>query len=82
MSLPFNPKKGLIIVPIRLWGPRGDTIVRLALDTGATGSLVSWDSMMILAHTSTSGGIPRHSRESGNPVFVITTTSGFPPSRE
>jgi len=25
---------------------------------------------------------PRHSREGGNPVFAITTTSGFPPSRE
>jgi len=50
MSLPFNPKKGPIVIPTRLWGPRGDTLVRLALDTGATGSLVSWDSMMLLGY--------------------------------
>jgi len=50
MSLPFNSKKGLIIVPTKLWGPRGDTLVRLALDTGATSSLVSWDVMMLLGY--------------------------------
>jgi hypothetical protein len=43
MSLTFDPKEGLIVVPTRLWGPSGDTLVRLALDTGATGSVVNWD---------------------------------------
>ncbi len=33
MSLTFDPKEGLIVVPTRLWGPPGDTLVRLALDT-------------------------------------------------
>lgn len=36
MSLNFNPKEGLIVVPTCLFGPTGDTIVHLALDTGAT----------------------------------------------
>jgi hypothetical protein len=36
VSLDFDAKEGLIIVPTRLWGPSGDTVIRLALDTGAT----------------------------------------------
>jgi predicted aspartyl protease len=50
MSLGFNPKEGLIIVPTRLFGPGGDTIVQLALDTGATGSLVNWDIAVLLGY--------------------------------
>jgi predicted aspartyl protease len=50
MSLGFNPKEGLIIVPTRLFGPVGDAIVQLALDTGATGSLVNWDIAVLLGY--------------------------------
>lgn len=50
MSLRFDPKEGLIIVPTRLWGLTGDTVVRLALDTGATGSVVSWDVVVLLGY--------------------------------
>lgn len=41
MTEPFNAQSGLIIVEARLWGPTGDTIARLALDTGATTSMVN-----------------------------------------
>lgn len=41
MSFPFNSQQGLVVLPARLWGPEGDIILRLALDTGATYSLVS-----------------------------------------
>lgn len=50
MSLPFDPKQGLIIAPTRLWGPTGHAVVRLALDTGATGSMVNWDVMVLLGY--------------------------------
>ena len=50
MSLPFHPREGLIVVPTRLWGPNGDTVVRLALDTGATGSMLNWDVLMLLGY--------------------------------
>ena len=50
MSLPFDPRAGLIVVPVRLWGPEGDTIAHLALDTGATGSLVNWDVAVLLGY--------------------------------
>jgi len=41
MSTMFNPHEGLIIVQARLWGPTGDTHARLALDTGATRTIVN-----------------------------------------
>jgi hypothetical protein len=50
VSLSFNPKEGLIVVPTRLWGPNGDTLVRLALDTGATGSVLNWDVVVLLGY--------------------------------
>lgn len=40
MSTPFNPSRGLIIVPVQIWGLAGDRIVLLALDTGATSTVV------------------------------------------
>ncbi len=50
MNLPFDPAEGLIVVPTRLWGPAGDTVIRLALDTGATYSMVSWDLLVLLGY--------------------------------
>jgi len=50
VSLTFNPKEGLIIIPTRLWGPNGDTVVRLALDTGATATVVNWDIIVLLGY--------------------------------
>src|SRR5690349_12142782 len=40
MSALFNPQHGLIIVRVRLFGPTGDTSARLALDTGASATVV------------------------------------------
>lgn len=50
MTLPFDPTEGLIVAPTRLWGPTGDTVVRLALDTGATVSVVNWDVVVLLGY--------------------------------
>jgi hypothetical protein len=41
MSFPFEPQQGLIIVRAELWGPSGSAVLRLALDTGATGIVVN-----------------------------------------
>jgi predicted aspartyl protease len=41
VRIPFNPKQGLIVITAQIWGPTGDTVVRLALDTGATSTLVN-----------------------------------------
>jgi aspartyl protease len=36
----FNPASGLIIVVVEVWGPSGSRLARLALDTGATASVI------------------------------------------
>ena len=43
MNSPFDSSQGLIILPVRLWAPGGDIVLRLALDTGAIRSLISLD---------------------------------------
>jgi predicted aspartyl protease len=41
MSFPFDAQQGLVIVSAELSGPSGDALLRLALDTGATGTVVN-----------------------------------------
>jgi predicted aspartyl protease len=41
MSFPFDSQQGLIIVRVELWGPSGSAVLRLALDTGATSTVVN-----------------------------------------
>ena len=55
MKITFDPAQGLIIIPARLQGVDIDTIVRLALDTGATGSMINWDVAVFLGYDPASG---------------------------
>lgn len=41
MSFSFDPHWGLIVVNAEIWGPDGSGVLRLALDTGATGTLLN-----------------------------------------
>jgi predicted aspartyl protease len=41
MSFAFDPHQGLIIVQAELTGPSGSAVLRLALDTGATSTVVN-----------------------------------------
>ncbi|HEY7533399.1 MAG TPA: retropepsin-like aspartic protease [Nitrospiraceae bacterium] len=50
MTYSFDPTQGLIIVPVRLFGPDGDMIVRLALDTGATSTLINSEIIVLLGY--------------------------------
>jgi predicted aspartyl protease len=50
MSHRFDLQERLIIVPARLFGPAGDTIIRLALDTGASSTLVNTEVMVLLGY--------------------------------
>ena len=50
MKIAFDPTQGLIVIPTRLHGLHTDTIVRLALDTGATGSMINWDVAVLLGY--------------------------------
>ncbi len=50
MEFEFDPTQGLIIIPTRLHGLGRDMIVRLALDTGATSSMINWDIGVLLGY--------------------------------
>jgi len=50
MKITFDPTQGLIVIPARLYGLHTDTIARLALDTGATGSMINWDVAVLLGY--------------------------------
>jgi hypothetical protein len=50
MSQRFDPREGLIVVPARLFGPAGDAVVRPALDTGATDTLVNIEVLVLLGY--------------------------------
>jgi predicted aspartyl protease len=41
MSYSFNPERGLVVVHTEVFGPSGSIILRLALDTGATGTMIN-----------------------------------------
>jgi predicted aspartyl protease len=41
MSFTFDPRKGLVTVRAELFGPSGSAILSLALDTGATRTLIN-----------------------------------------
>ena len=50
MKRHFDLTEGLIIVPTRLWGPSLDAVVKFALDTGATYSLINRDIAFALGY--------------------------------
>ena len=41
MMAAFDPRQPLVIVRAHIWGPPNDAVVRLALDTGATSTLIN-----------------------------------------
>jgi predicted aspartyl protease len=67
MSLRFDPRQGLSVVPTELTGPSGSAVLRLALDTGATTTLVNAGLLVAI------GCDPAHSTE----TVEVTTGSGL-----
>ncbi len=50
MSVPFAPQSGLIIVGVAVAGPSGSAVLRLALDTGATGTVINVGMLVALGY--------------------------------
>lgn len=46
MKVKFNPGKGLIRIPTLVSGPSFDVVVNLALDTGATSTVIGWEGLL------------------------------------
>ena len=53
MSYRFDPGRPLIVARVKLFGPAGDTTVGLALDTGATSSLIGWHALELVGYEPT-----------------------------
>jgi len=67
VNTPFNSSRGLIVIKAQLWGPTSDILLKLALDTGATGTLISQTRLMEVGYDPAT-----------NPErFQITTGSGI-----
>ena len=41
MTYSFDPRRGLVVVQAEVFGPSGSIVLRLALDTGATGTMIN-----------------------------------------
>ena len=67
MSVSFDSSARLIIVPVRVSGPRGDSRLRFAVDTGATSTVVNSDILASLGYD-----LPNETEYSS-----ITTGSGI-----
>ena len=50
MSIPFHPQHGLVIVQAAVAGPSGSAVFRLALDTGATGTVINVGMLVALGY--------------------------------
>lgn len=50
MKITFDPTQGLIVIPTRMHGLHANSIVRRALDTGATCSMINWDIAVLLGY--------------------------------
>lgn len=50
MSVPFDAQQGLVIVRATVEGPGGTGVLRLALDTGATGTLINVGMLVVLGY--------------------------------
>lgn len=50
MSVRFDPNRRLIAVVAHLYGPSGDAVVRLALDTGASSSVINESMIRLIGH--------------------------------
>src|SRR2546423_134616 len=67
MMAAFDARQGLIMVEAHLWGPEDDVAVRLALDTGATSTLINERILRLVGYDP---------EEHGQKV-LITTGSGI-----
>jgi predicted aspartyl protease len=70
MSFAFNPRKGLVIVQTELHGPSGSIILRFALDTGATSTMVNTDSLTTIGYDLSLSNEQVKVTTGGNVVFA------------
>ena len=52
MIIPLDPAERLIVVPVRVFGPQqgNQLVLRFAIDTGSTTSILDWDRALSLGY--------------------------------
>ena len=50
MNYPFDARRGLVIVQAEIFGPSGSIVLRLALDTGVTGTMINVAPLTIIGY--------------------------------
>jgi predicted aspartyl protease len=50
VSVSFDARRSLIVVRVKLWGPNGATVIRMALDTGSTSTLVNFAPLITIGY--------------------------------
>lgn len=50
MSTPFDPKHHLVGIEVRLFGPSGSIKARLALDTGASSTVIAKETLITIGY--------------------------------
>ena len=50
MKYPFDALRGLIVVQAEISGPSGSIVLRLALDTGATGTMINVAPLTVIGY--------------------------------
>lgn len=50
MSFSFDSTKQLVVVKVRIVGPAGGATLNLAIDTGASATVIGWDSLGIVGY--------------------------------
>jgi predicted aspartyl protease len=65
VTFTFNPARGLILIEATIEGPAGNVLVRLALATGATATMIATDPLELVGYDPAAIGKP-----------VKTTTAG------
>lgn len=67
----FDPDLDLIIVQARLWGPLTDTILRMAVDTGASDTMITPDVLDALGYN------PRDAEAVTSVTSVVGIEKGY-----
>jgi predicted aspartyl protease len=50
VNTPFDSARQLIVVEVEIRGPAGDTTINMALDTGASSTVIGWDSLAVVGY--------------------------------
>ncbi len=66
MTTRFDIRLGLIVVDVRIWGPSGSSVIPMALDTGASMSMINVARLLYVGYKTTSA-VGRS---------IVTTASG------